>query len=177
MLVRRMGSAGVWEIRGNTSRYQAFFLFPLTVFPLSPSPCSPWPSPLSRSLFPSLPSLFPLTLSSLPLPLYLLLCSNPLSSPLLSFPVGSMRELDVIDVARQEDIRMKMREWTEYYESHPRRKILNVISLEFSETEWVGRGVGGYKFLSCVITYIVAPRHLGLKVSLSVSVRGSWCTA
>ena len=46
-----------------------------------------------------------------------------------------MRELDVIDVARQEDIRMKMREWTEYYESHPRRKILNVISLEFSETE------------------------------------------
>jgi len=50
--------------------------------------------------------------------------------------VGSMREVDVIDVSRQEDIRMKMREWTEYYENQrPRRKILNVISLEFSNTE------------------------------------------
>ena len=28
-----------------------------------------------------------------------------------------MRELDVIDVARQDDITMRMREWTEYYES------------------------------------------------------------
>jgi len=47
-----------------------------------------------------------------------------------------MREVDVIDVSRQEDIRMKMREWTEYYENQrPRRKILNVISLEFSNTE------------------------------------------
>ena len=51
-------------------------------------------------------------------------------------PPGSMRELDVIDVSRQDDIRMKMREWTEYYENTwPRRKVLNVISLEFSTTE------------------------------------------
>ena len=50
--------------------------------------------------------------------------------------VGSMRELDVIDVARQDDITMRMREWTEYYENQrPRDKILNVISLEFSGTE------------------------------------------
>lgn len=50
--------------------------------------------------------------------------------------VGPMRELDVIDVARQEDIRMRMREWTEYYEVvRPRKKVLNVISLEFSDTE------------------------------------------
>ena len=50
--------------------------------------------------------------------------------------VGSMRELDVIDVARQDDINMKMREWTEYYENQrPRDKVLNVISLEFSGTE------------------------------------------
>ena len=49
---------------------------------------------------------------------------------------GSMRELDVIDVARQDDITMRMREWTEYYESQkPRDKVLNVISLEFSRTE------------------------------------------
>lgn len=31
---------------------------------------------------------------------------------------------------------MRMREWTEYYEVvRPRKKVLNVISLEFSDTE------------------------------------------
>ncbi|XP_059160163.1 lysine-specific demethylase 7A-like isoform X2 [Physella acuta] len=49
--------------------------------------------------------------------------------------VGSMREIDVIDVARQDDIKMPMREWTEYYNSPNRDKILNVISLEFSSTK------------------------------------------
>ncbi|GFN93455.1 lysine-specific demethylase 7b-like, partial [Plakobranchus ocellatus] len=49
--------------------------------------------------------------------------------------VGSMREIDVIDVARQDDIKMMMREWTEYYNSPNREKILNVISLEFSSTK------------------------------------------
>ena len=40
------------------------------------------------------------------------------------------------DVHVQEDIRMRMREWTEYYEVvRPRKKVLNVISLEFSDTE------------------------------------------
>lgn len=48
--------------------------------------------------------------------------------------VGSMRELDVIDVCRQEDQRMRMREWTEYYMKPIKKKILNVISLEFSNT-------------------------------------------
>ena len=72
-------------------------------------------------------------------------CScNKLKKLLLKFPdlyfifvsLGSMRELDVIDVARQDDITMRMREWTEYYENQrPRDKVLNVISLEFSGTE------------------------------------------
>ena len=49
---------------------------------------------------------------------------------------GSMRELDVIDVSRQDDMRMKMREWTDYYEEKKSRsKVLNVISLEFTGTE------------------------------------------
>ena len=48
---------------------------------------------------------------------------------------GSMREIDVIDVARQEDYKMLMREWTEYYNSPNRSKIFNVISLEFSQTK------------------------------------------
>ena len=51
--------------------------------------------------------------------------------------VGSMREIDVIDVARQEDYKMLMREWTEYYASPNRHKILNVISLEFTNTRLV----------------------------------------
>jgi len=45
-----------------------------------------------------------------------------------------MRELDVIDVACQDDFKMLMRDWTDYYNSPDRRKIYNVISLEFSNT-------------------------------------------
>ena len=48
---------------------------------------------------------------------------------------GSMREIDVIDVARQQDGKMLMRDWTEYYNSQHRRKIYNVISLEFTNTK------------------------------------------
>ena len=50
--------------------------------------------------------------------------------------VGSDREVDVIDVTRQTDIRMKLSEFVEYYTSPPeqRMKTLNVISLEFSHT-------------------------------------------
>lgn len=49
--------------------------------------------------------------------------------------VGSLRELDVIDVSRQDDLKMKMREWVEYYETFPRQSVYNVISLEFSDTK------------------------------------------
>ncbi|XP_019851976.1 PREDICTED: lysine-specific demethylase 7B-like isoform X1 [Amphimedon queenslandica] len=48
--------------------------------------------------------------------------------------VGSLRELDAIDVSRQDDIKMKMREWVEYHSTLPRTKVINVISLEFSDT-------------------------------------------
>ena len=59
---------------------------------------------------------------------------------------------------------MKMKEWTEYYNSPIRTKVLNVISLEFSKTRYVcsdpyvcseqkkyfqGRGFS-VKFNSCV---------------------------
>ena len=52
---------------------------------------------------------------------------------------GSMREIDVIDVARQQDGKMLMRDWTEYYNSQHRCKIYNVISLEFTNTKWAAR--------------------------------------
>ncbi|CAH1784410.1 unnamed protein product [Owenia fusiformis] len=49
--------------------------------------------------------------------------------------VGSMLEIDVIDVGKQEDYKMLMRNWTEYFNSPNRSKIYNVISLEFSKTK------------------------------------------
>lgn len=49
--------------------------------------------------------------------------------------VGSMRELDVINVAKQSDVKMLMREFVEYYNNPKKDRILNVISLEFSKTE------------------------------------------
>ncbi|KAG8186564.1 hypothetical protein JTE90_020863 [Oedothorax gibbosus] len=48
--------------------------------------------------------------------------------------VGPNFLLDVIDVARQENIRMPMSEWVEYFNSTVRNKVYNVISLEFSKT-------------------------------------------
>jgi len=53
--------------------------------------------------------------------------------------VGSMRELDVIDVAEQRERKMLMREWVEYYLENDcsieRSLTLNLISLEFSATK------------------------------------------
>lgn len=46
-----------------------------------------------------------------------------------------MREIDVIDVAKQEDHKMFLREWTEYFSAAEKHKILNVVSLEFSNTK------------------------------------------
>ncbi|XP_065178289.1 lysine-specific demethylase 7B-like [Sycon ciliatum] len=51
--------------------------------------------------------------------------------------VGPLRELNAIDVAIQEDFKMCMHEWSEYF-SQPvtkRRRTLNVISLEFSDSK------------------------------------------
>ena len=48
--------------------------------------------------------------------------------------VGSMKELDVIDVPKQDEVKMVMRQWVEYYHSANRDKVLNVISLEVSNT-------------------------------------------
>ncbi|RXM33249.1 Histone lysine demethylase PHF8 [Acipenser ruthenus] len=47
---------------------------------------------------------------------------------------GADKEIDVIDVRRQADCKMKLRDFVRYYNSPERDKVLNVISLEFSET-------------------------------------------
>jgi hypothetical protein len=51
--------------------------------------------------------------------------------------VGSERMVDVIDVERQSDTLMSMREFTEYFTSPNRNKLLNLISLEFTHTKYV----------------------------------------
>ncbi|XP_058128790.1 jmjC domain-containing histone demethylation protein 1 [Anopheles coustani] len=48
--------------------------------------------------------------------------------------VGSRRVLDVMDVNTQKNVEMTMKEWEKYYEDPVKKKLLNVISLEFSHT-------------------------------------------
>ena len=49
--------------------------------------------------------------------------------------VGSRRVLDVMDVNTQKNLEMTMKEWQKYYEDTSKKKLLNVISLEFSHTK------------------------------------------
>uniref|UniRef100_A0A8C5QYR7 PHD finger protein 8 n=1 Tax=Leptobrachium leishanense TaxID=445787 RepID=A0A8C5QYR7_9ANUR len=52
----------------------------------------------------------------------------------VEYYVGAEKEIDVIDVTRQADLKMKLKDFVKYYNSPKREKVLNVISLEFSET-------------------------------------------
>lgn len=49
---------------------------------------------------------------------------------------GADKEIDVIDVSRQCDMKMRLGDFVEYYNSPNRDRVLNVISLEFSETRY-----------------------------------------
>ncbi|XP_078524241.1 lysine-specific demethylase 7A [Lissotriton helveticus] len=49
--------------------------------------------------------------------------------------VGGNKVIDVIDVARQADSKMKLHNFIEYFLNSERPKVLNVISLEFSDTK------------------------------------------
>ncbi|KAG7207012.1 hypothetical protein KM043_000902 [Ampulex compressa] len=48
--------------------------------------------------------------------------------------IGGDRDMDVIDVTRQSNIRMKLRDFVEYYNCPCRTRVFNVISLEFTNT-------------------------------------------
>ncbi|XP_051548965.1 lysine-specific demethylase 7B-like isoform X1 [Myxocyprinus asiaticus] len=52
--------------------------------------------------------------------------------------VGGDKVIDVIDVARQADSKMKLSTFVKYFYSPKRPKVLNVISLEFSDTKMSG---------------------------------------
>ncbi|OCT86077.1 lysine-specific demethylase 7A isoform X2 [Xenopus laevis] len=49
--------------------------------------------------------------------------------------VGGEKIVDVIDVARQADSKMKLKNFVKYFMNPARPKVLNVISLEFSDTK------------------------------------------
>lgn len=42
--------------------------------------------------------------------------------------------VDVVDVPKQTNSKMKLKEFVDYYYSTNRKKVLNVINLEFSQT-------------------------------------------
>lgn len=42
--------------------------------------------------------------------------------------------MDVIDVSQQNNLRMKLRDFVEYFNDPYRSKVFNVISLEFTNT-------------------------------------------
>ena len=49
--------------------------------------------------------------------------------------VGSRRKVDVMDTLTQDSSSMSLGQWCKYYETFPRKRILNIISLEFSCTK------------------------------------------
>lgn len=63
-------------------------------------------------------------------PLRIVCCSNCL---LFSFK-GPDVLVDVVDVTKQTDSKMKLKEFVDFYYSTNRKKVLNVINLEFSDT-------------------------------------------
>ncbi|XP_022901200.2 lysine-specific demethylase 7B-like isoform X1 [Onthophagus taurus] len=48
--------------------------------------------------------------------------------------IGGDHEMDVIDVTRQTDVKMKLRDFVAYFNSLNRMRVFNVVSLEFSGT-------------------------------------------
>lgn len=57
-------------------------------------------------------------------------------SPLCPLTLGPDVLVDVVDVTKQTDSKMKLKEFVDYYYSTNRKKVLNVINLEFSDTRW-----------------------------------------
>lgn len=51
--------------------------------------------------------------------------------------IGAEKIIDVIDVGRQADCRMRLGDFVAYLGGARRDRVLNVISLEFSDTRWV----------------------------------------
>ncbi|KAL5493567.1 hypothetical protein EMCRGX_G014770 [Ephydatia muelleri] len=49
--------------------------------------------------------------------------------------IGPTREFDILDVASQTEICMTLMEWIKYFQSQDRKRVLNALSLEYTDTE------------------------------------------
>lgn len=57
----------------------------------------------------------------------------------------------MIDVSRQCDLKMRLGDFVEYYNSPNRDRVLNVISLEFSETRYTNIFI----FTSLTVQFVI----------------------
>ena len=53
--------------------------------------------------------------------------------------VGGKRVLDVVDCRNQQGIQMTLTRFVRYFKRRTKRKILNLLSLEFSDTQFAGK--------------------------------------
>ena len=66
--------------------------------------------------------------------------------------VGGKRVLDVVDCRNQQGIQMTLTRFVRYFKRRTKRKILNLLSLEFSDTQFAGT-------LSCVKVICLKVTH------------------
>lgn len=78
--------------------------------------------------------------------------------------VGSKREVDVMDTHTQKAVNMTMQQWTKYYQTLPRKKILNIISLEFSCTKMADL-VQPPAVVSCYTSTLLLCNHMCISVT------------
>lgn len=77
--------------------------------------------------------------------------------------------MDVIDVQRQTDVKMQLHEFIEYFLSPARTTVLNLISLEFSNTRYVHVKIC-YQVLYLQLDFSVAKYNLYVKGFTSLGI-------
>ena len=58
--------------------------------------------------------------------------------------VGGKRVLDVVDCRNQQGIQMTLTRFVRYFKRRTKRKILNLLSLEFSDTQFAGKSIATF---------------------------------
>lgn len=72
----------------------------------------------------------------------------------------------MIDVSRQCDLKMRLGDFVEYYNSPNRDRVLNVISLEFSETRYTNIFIFTSLTVQFVITTFLLKKVNEMKMKL-----------
>ena len=66
--------------------------------------------------------------------------------------VGGKRILDVMDCRNQQGVQMTLSRFVRYFKRRTKRKILNLLSLEFSDTSFSGKTFQYLKILTIDIS-------------------------